>query len=253
MRHDNPVGSDIPPAWIMTATLAVAQRLCRTIAPHDLADVPLYIVRQSEISSEFGTAEGCDGFTTPSLDLHVREALGPRWRGRGPCMVVNDTTLQRDVHPDDLEYVTLGIVLHELGHILVRPQLYAGRAQCSPERLKFESLVIADAVTRQTSSVEVKAYFGHEAGFIRAVLHLRHRAEHAGVRLAPATLCAGRRYGLSHAQRYADALGDEPLRLTDRTIRDILNMNPPPDFTRLWREDVAAYHQCFSHFHRRPE
>lgn len=49
--------------------LAEGHDLCRQIAALDLAGHPLYIVAQSQIASEFGKAEGCHGYTSPSLDL----------------------------------------------------------------------------------------------------------------------------------------------------------------------------------------
>lgn len=236
----------------MAPIITFAESLCRTIAPRDLADVPLYIVRQSEISSEFGNAEGCDGFTTPSLDLNVRDFLGNRWCGRGPCMVINDIALLGDCHPDDLDHVTLGVVLHELAHILDRDTLYAERTHVDPLRLKFESLVIADASKRPKPKVEVPTYFGHGESFIRIALHVRHRAFHNHVDVAPSQLCAGRRYGLSHAQRYVEALGDEPERFADRTFREIRSVKPPPEFLSVWADDVAAYHESVSCSQRSP-
>lgn len=234
----------------MAPIIAFAQSLCRTIAPRDLADVPLYIVRQSQISSEFGNAEGCDGYTTPSLDLYLRGRLGNRWFGRGPCMVINDTALLDDCHPDDLDHVTLGVVLHEFAHILDRDALYAERKHVDRQRLKFESLVIADASSRPKPKVEVPAYFGHGESFIRTALHVRHRAFHNHMDVAPSQLCAGRRYGLSHAQRYAEALGDEPEQFADRTFREIRSAKPPPKFLSVWADDVAAYHESVSRSQR---
>ncbi len=114
MHHESAAFGGMSPNWAMAAMLAVGESLCRAIAPIDLADTPLYIVRQSMISSDFGTAEGSDAFTSPALDLYLKQHLRDRWRGRGPCMVINDTVLLAESHPDDLEHVTLGIVLHEL-------------------------------------------------------------------------------------------------------------------------------------------
>lgn len=233
----------ISPGFTMMAILAVAETLCRTIASRDLADTPLYIVRQSTISSEFGAAEGCDAFTTPALDLYLRDFIGPRWRGRGPCMVINDTVLLGDIHADELERVTLGIVLHELAHILERPKLYRDRPDADSDRTKFESLVVADAIKRPAPRASVPAYFGHGASFIRTVLHLRHRATKHHAHVVPSQLCAGRHYGLSNAERYVDALGDEPDRLANDTFRSILNATPPPEFSRLWADDFIAYHK----------
>ncbi len=160
-------------------------------------------------------------------------------------MVVNDVVLAAETHPDDFEYLVLATALHELAHILQRPALYADREGVDPNRLLFEALVVADASGRD-GPADRPAYFGHEAPFIRAALHLRHRAEVAGYSIAPALLCAGYRYGLSHANRYVAALGNEPKRMADARFRDILATDPPPAFSQLWNDDVSAYHQRFS-------
>lgn len=53
--------------------------------------------------------------------------------------------------------------------------------------------------------------------------------------------CAGNMYGLSHPNRYRKAIGDEPARLADRRIREILDTPYPKAFWRLWSTDVAHW------------
>jgi hypothetical protein len=48
---------------------AQAEALCQRIAPRDLAGLPVYVVPQSALPADLGTADACDGYTTPSLDL----------------------------------------------------------------------------------------------------------------------------------------------------------------------------------------
>lgn len=123
----------------MTATetlVANAEVLCRKIAARDLAGVPLYIVCQSALAAEFGRAAGCDGYTTPSLDLYLADHI-PRYRGRGPCFVVNDLMLRED-RTDDLDYWFTAIALHELAHVLERPAPFEDRTGENPNKIKFE-------------------------------------------------------------------------------------------------------------------
>ena len=101
--------------------LAEGHDLCRKIAPLDLAGHPLYIVAQSQIASEFGKAEGCHGYTSPSLDLYLQEFFDD-WQGRGPCMVVNDIAIDDDQDPDFHHRVVINCILHELAHIVDRPE-----------------------------------------------------------------------------------------------------------------------------------
>ncbi len=217
-----------------------AGQLCRAIAGRDLVGHELYIIRQSAISAEYGMAEGCEAYTSPCLDLYLREFI-PRWRGRGPCLVLNDVALQADVHSDDLEAVVLGITIHELAHILDRPTLYRERSDAEPDRLKFEALVLADEVAQPRPTVAPQPYAGHGASFIRIALHLRHRAREQGVLLLANALCGGPRYGLSLGSAYRVALGDESNRLADLTFREIAGIEPPTEFTNPWASDVAAH------------
>ena len=217
-----------------------AGQLCRTIASRELVDHELYIIRQSEISAEYGTAEGCEAYTSPCLDLYLREFI-PNWRGRGPCLVLNDLAMQADVHPEDLEAVVLGITIHELAHILDRPSLYRTREATEPDHLKFEALVLADEVAQPRPTVAHQPYAGHGASFIRIALHLRHRARKQGVLLLANDLCAGPRYGLSSGTCYRAALDDEPAKMAHLTFREIAGIVPPKAFTNLWASDVAAH------------
>src|SRR5690606_34581268 len=92
---------------------------------------------------------------------------------------------------------------------------------------------------------DIPAYFGHGLDFIRIALHLNHRANTLGMSVASNILCAGYRYGLSPAWRYAEVLGDEPARLHQMPFREIRLLAPPPAFSCLWHEDLHAYHQRF--------
>jgi len=219
-----------------------AESLCRTVAPLDLGDVPLYIVPQSRLPDELGGKSVCDGFTAPCLDLYLQDVIGPAWRGRGPGMVVNDTDFSERMDADDLESAVSGIVLHELAHILERPALYRDRQGDDPMRVQFEALCMGDAVAHEPAPAETAAPFqGHGLRFIRIALHLRHRAEMAGTLVSLSGHCAGSQYGLSHPNRYREALGDEPARLADRRIREILDAEYPEAFWCLWTADMAHW------------
>lgn len=210
------------------------------IAP-DLAGLPLYVVPQSALVDDLGSAEHAGGYTTPSLDLYLRDAIGSSWRGRGPCMVVNDINL-RDVEPDDVELFFMAIVLHELAHIVERPVLFRERTDAAPARLLFESLAVANIVAEPaTQDEENYALMQHGDRFTRAALHLQYRASQAGVEVGPALICAGYRYRMTHASAYRDALGDEPARMIGQRIEDVLATPPPTEFVRVWMSDHADW------------
>jgi hypothetical protein len=214
-----------------------AKDLCRTVADGDLDGLPLYILLQSEVADVMGRENFSDGYTTPNLDLNLRSVIGDRWQGRGPCMVLNDVSIADEHFPEDVDVVAFSTVLHELAHILDRPTPVDLQSLPSDDRIEFETLVIANAARHEYRPLPTP-YFGHEDQFIRIALHLHFRAALAGVETIPNLLCAGRRYGLSHAHRYIEALGDEPGDLLHLSFAEISRSPPPEAFTHLWLSDV---------------
>lgn len=214
------------------------ERLCLALAPKDLAGVPLYIVPQSRI----GGMSTCDGYTALSLDLHLREYIDD-YRGRGPCLVVNDMTLA-DTDPTDFEHAFLVVVVHELAHILERRFLFYERSE-PPDEIAEEAKQIQRAVSSEAFDADI-AFWHHEFRFIRIALHLAYRASRLGVPIAPGSLCAGRRYEQSHACQYAEAIGREPRRFMQASFRTLNRVPPPEAFRRLWTADTLAWIE--SHF-----
>jgi hypothetical protein len=225
------------------AIFSRAESLCRQVAPLDLVDTPLYILPQSRLPDYLGGKSICEGYTAMSLDLHLKAFIGSAWRGRGACMVINDTCFSDWMDADEIELTVSAIVLHELAHILERSTNYRDRQGEPPVRIQFEALCIGDAVAREAELEEIACPFlGHELRFIRAALHLRHRADVLGTLVPLYGYCGGNQYGLSHPSRYREALGDEPTRLADMSIRDILNTESPEAFRFLWATDMAHWY-----------
>jgi hypothetical protein len=228
--------------WPDLVVRAIA--LCRTVADCDLDGLPLYILLQSEVADVMGPDNFSDGYTTPNLDLNLQSCIGDAWQGRGPCMVLNDVSLTEDNFPEDVEFLTFSTVLHELAHILDGPLPVDFHGVPDPGRIEFETMVIANALKYEYRPLPV-AYHGHEDAFIRIALHLHYRANAIGVKTIPNLLCAGRRYGLSHAHRYMEALGEEPIELAHLPIAEITRIPPPAAFLELWQADVKSYHELF--------
>ena len=111
------------------------------------------------------------------------------------------------------------------------------------DRIEFETMVIANAARHESRPLPTP-YFGHEEQFIRIALHLHYRAALAGVDTIPNLLCAGRRYCLSHAHRYIEAIGDEPADLLELPFAEISRSPPPEAFIALWLNDVSRYLEC---------
>jgi hypothetical protein len=224
------------------------EALCYRLAPHDLGTDPLYIVRQSRIPPELGGRSICGGFTSPRLDLYLQTVIAPAWRGRGPCLVVNDTDFLPTMDSQDIETEFLGVVVHELAHVLERPHVLAPfPVSIEPARIQFEAICLGNMMSAEaTPEEESFAFVGHGINFIRIVLHLCHRAKQSDMWLTPAGLCAGRQYGLSHANRYRAALGDEPQRLAHASFREIIATPAPSEFSQIWTEDLEHQSKLLS-------
>jgi len=236
---DAPVGVPGGPVGLI---LAKAQSLCRTIAHRDLGVTPLYLLAQSHLPIGLGTQHHY-AFTHPRADVMYRDHIDP-WLGRGPCAVVNDIGIAEDYLPEDLEYAIIGIVLHELAHILDRPALYDANDCDDPARLQFDARVLTD-VSQRAARSDLPLYFGHGPSFIRAVIHLAYRATLAGFEIKPAGIFASHRLGLSLIGEYEDALGDEPHRQRDSEFRALLATEPPYEFTQQWAADMHRYQVRF--------
>lgn len=132
-------------------------------------------------------------------------------------------------------------MIHELAHILERPLMVRDRSEATPERIQFESLVLAEAVsTPAPRSEAVVLIHAHGDRFIRTALHLCHRADRHGTKISAFDVCAGPAYGLSDAA-YNTALGGEPARCRDMPMRTILNRPAPFNFDRLWQSDFETW------------
>jgi hypothetical protein len=234
----------------MRGLCAEAEGLCRAVAP-DVAQRPLYVFLRSDLPSVYQTGDGPEGCTLRHLDLilqPVLERLG-RWRGRGPAMVLDPQTIaasaqhrprasrRRAFRPS-----VMGIVLHELAHIL---SIGPDEADPPVELIAAgRSLLVAElnGIKGPTNGPGAAIpWRWHEWSFIRTVLHLAHRAALLGIKLMPADVFDASDYGLSSTWRYLAALGDEPGRLVDRDFAMISMIPPPSVFVELWEADVCAW------------
>ncbi len=139
--------------------------------------------------------------------------------------------------------------MHQFVHILLRPMEYDRPVSLTPEEMEIESRALPRLLATEVAEEPEVPFEGHGLIFIRIALHLRHRAELAGTWIvAPNDLCAGWRYGLSHARRYEVALSDEPKQMTGKSAFEIVAAKPPDPFSQLWDDDVFAHFQFRSYF-----
>lgn len=97
-HHNAPAGH---PGDDMARILADGEALCRAVTGRDLEGVPLYLVPQSILPPECGSGDHCYAYTLGSLDLYLAPHI-PHYRGRGPCVVVNDIALAEEFDGEDL-------------------------------------------------------------------------------------------------------------------------------------------------------
>lgn len=228
--------------------LAECERLCRTVAPQDLAGEPVYIVPRSQVGNFCLAMEPhhAAAWTGPTLDLQLRPQLEDAglWRGRGFAAVV-DVAFLTSLTADrpTAESLAMCAVLHELSHWLSWP---------APPRDVDEqafSVALVDAVrAKQATSGQAAPvpkgppWINHGLRFIRCGCHLLARSITGGYWLPDQWMAiAGKRYGLSHVDGYWAALGGEPDRLNGSPIRDVLGQPLPTRFVELFEHDVSTY------------
>jgi len=232
------------------------ETLCRRIAPGDIAGHPVYVCFASEMPQPLRPSPATWGYTGPALDLAIHHWLSDsgRWRGRGIAIVINDIAINEDVSTlagndadfrNDL-YATriLATVLHELAHALsmkldFKPLPVEVAEEIEAKALATTTTWVATS-DEHTAELSGPAWLGHEAGFIRALLHVIQRAYRAGIeRLPDNLLFVSEHYSLSQLWNYRRALEPEieafgqPL-----TFHDLRQCRPTESFIELWKKDL---------------
>lgn len=229
-----------------------AETLARCVAP-DVASGPFYVVLRRDLPPEYqGGDGGALALTSRYLDLMLRPTLERqrRWRGRGPAILLDPIAVAADAaHRPRLSRrrvfpaVAMGVVLHELAHIVDAGP--PGDGEPDPDLIQFGRLTLAADLTGTEAPTNgpgaAMPWRGHEWPFIRIALHLAQRAAPLGVDVPATDVFDARDYELSPTYRYVAALGDELARLAGSSITDISQVPPPAAFVALWEADVRAW------------
>jgi hypothetical protein len=192
------------------------------------------------------------------LDLIAKPAIGERWQGRGPAILLNDQSLWRlacqraekcltpaaSARLFFAHQICPAVALHEFGHVcddgFTRPEVMTPERYAAKLLPEFRSFLASAEVTPLE-----RPDLHHGATWIRCTLHLIHRAVLArpfsslGLELHFVTLVT-EGYRLSPTWKYEAALGDEPERLAGLSFAEIVKMPPPEQFTALFSSDQLA-------------
>lgn len=217
-----------------------AEALCRVL----VAGESVYVLLASEFGPDYLHPD-VGGFALRNLDLIARDVIGSRWCGRGPAFVVNDVTLLADHdpdHPGDTEHRFLIVALHELAHCLTwRRETDSPPIEAETVTRRRVQLAEINREPAETTTPGLPPWHLHGGDFTRACCHLSHRVARLGWNIPPSALCAGERYGLALASRYAETLGGECETLIHMELRDVLKVDPPTELHRLWSFDQAKH------------
>lgn len=195
--------------------------------------------------------DGYLALTHPGLDAAVEQQLRAcgRWRGRRPAVAMNFAMIAGEARDrvgdaaefsEELRMLTLGIVAHELAHVLERPApYYCTRRLGSGRAGDYRRESIAAAVSAPASATafpDLPPWAGHGPVWLRLSLHVAYRlGRAAGCDLGHWRRVVG---GLVRAPwgRMVEALGDEPRRLLRLPIEHIKRHAMPRPYRKIWAE-----------------
>lgn len=144
-----------------------AERVARLIAP-EIGETPLYVVslQDTDLGGNLGESSACTGV---NLDLMLKRFVA--WRGRGPAILFDQSAF---TFADDF----LGVVIHELAHILADD--YLGKIKGDPQAESFfaehSKALLCMAVSPVRQPMTSPVIDTHGIRWLRAALHARHRA-----------------------------------------------------------------------------
>lgn len=149
-------------------------------------------------------------------------------------MVVNDIAIDEDQDPDFHHRIVLNCILHELAHIVDRPQPVPHRT-IDPQRIKFEALVVASSTKREESNQPI---VGHGLSFVRKAIHLVERVNRIGYDIGHAGVCRMRDFGLSSIHNYVEVIEPEIEQYRHLRFPDF----PPPSkqLLELFQSDTQS-------------
>jgi hypothetical protein len=228
----------------------LAEALAVVLLHRDYPGKPCYLLFGHEVGIPLES--GTWGTNNRDLDLVCRSTLEHRrrWRGRGPCCLINHRALLAGLADHKrmrrrwvAQRLVVGTSIHEWGHLIDLLFDFAAPAG-DAETISRMAAAMCEAwgrAPRLPPGFEgAPPWLGHECRFVRACIHFWHRAA-AVVSLQPGDVLDGPTYGLSPASAYAEALDAELQAFAGQPVRAVLDEPADPAFDALWREDVRRW------------
>lgn len=246
-------------------SLLELEAMVRAIAPADIASRPVYIALVSDMPVDLRPSGETFGFHATFLDIVFRQWLADcgRWRGRGPCFVLNDEAILADANEragDDVvlrdgiyRNRMLATALHETAHVLTSPiDLRPVPDEIRSDVEKSSRAAVLEWIADKPLAADAEfppQWAGHELAFVRTLLHVTHRAEQLGVeRLPDNFLFSNSNYSLSGLWCYRRALSREIDGFdSSLTFADLRACHPPREFVELWKGDLHRWWKWMDH------
>lgn len=210
---------------------------------------PIYVVDAADLGQEI--IPDCYGMTGAGMALTLQpflESCG-RWRGAKDafaCIMATDRYRQCLPHDAPLTLIQealrakfAGILLHEFAHYVEFRNVLRIVRELGVEPGAFDPLPEKEITCPpdDADKREIEPWRHHAWTFIRAGLHLAHRANVPAYALA----LTGKHYETSPVQSYESLAADEVEQRQDEPLSTILADPPPPGFCELFDADCRRY------------
>ena len=188
-----------------------------------------YIAFPDELGLQF--ADSLGGLSAVGLSSLIAEKMPDEFIEPGPAICVRAET---DCSPVEAAMAFDGCVLHEFTHVV----LNSLTEYPSKDGEALRELVATEWRSWPSHAGSAR-WIGHDARFIRALLHLHHRCKSRSHRVWLDWSFPHETYDLSSAEIYREALGDEPSDTDLLPIQTALARPMPASFWKLWSHDVV--------------
>ncbi len=227
---------EVPDVSAMRRKAISAARRAEIVLRHAIGSPlpwPVYIVLVSALPKcqQRLVLYACTG---PALDLYFRDDI-PNYRGRGPCLLIND--FEFAACPPLYHSSVTALAIHEAAHVLVGGWEFEDDA--AVELAPRVRRAMHSFLTERPASIEIEDEIESDHGpdWIRCSIHLWHRSKRLMRDLSLAVVLK-QSLPAWDSSGWALSLGDELERFERKPIRDVLREPIPDKLQSMWKEAV---------------